>query len=44
MGHELIPFENKDDAITFKMDHYGKSIIRFNDIIEKEVYELDIDK
>ncbi len=44
MGHELIPFEDEDDAKTFKVDHYGKSIIKFEDIIEDEVYKLDIDE
>ena len=41
MGHELIPFKNKEDALTFKQDHYGKKIIEFNDIKELEVYKLD---
>ena len=41
MGHELIPFEDEDDAKTFKADHKGKIIIRFKDIIEEEVYKLD---
>jgi len=42
MGHELIPFEDEDDAKTFKVDHKGKLIIRFEDIIEEEVYKLDL--
>ena len=42
MGHELIPFENESDAKTFKNDHNGKKIIKFKDIIEEEVYKLDI--
>jgi len=41
MGNELIPFENKDDAKTFKSDHRGTNIIEFKDIIEDEVYKLD---
>jgi len=44
MGHELIPFESIEDAKTFKNDHYGKSIIAFKDIIESEVYKLDINE
>jgi len=41
MGHELIPFEDEEDAKTFKQDHYGKKIIKFEDIVEVEVYKLD---
>lgn len=32
MGYELIPFENKKDAETFKKDHYGKTVLKFTDI------------
>lgn len=42
MGHELIPFESEDDAKNFKLDHNGKKIIKFEDIIEEEVYKLDV--
>ena len=41
MGNELIPFELESDAQTFKNDHYGKKVIKFSDILEKEVYRLD---
>lgn len=41
MGDELIPFKNEDEAETFSMDHQGKKIIKFNDIVESEIYELD---
>ena len=41
MGHELIPFRLKDDANTFKNDHFGTKIIEFDKIIEDEVYKLD---
>ncbi len=44
MGHELIPFESEDDAKTFKADHRGKIIIKFEDIKEDEVYKLDSDE
>ena len=44
MGHELIPFEHESDAKTFKDDHIGKSIIKFSDIKEVEVYKLDSDE
>lgn len=41
MGHELIPFESKDDAKTFLKDHFGNKIIEFKDIKEDDVYKLD---
>ncbi|MCH9740065.1 MAG: nitrous oxide reductase accessory protein NosL [Epsilonproteobacteria bacterium] len=41
MGNELIPFEKEANAKTFLSDHSGKSIIRFDKIVEKEVYKLD---
>lgn len=44
MGHELIPFESEEDAKTFKEDHRGRTIIKFEDIKEEAVYQLDIDE
>lgn len=41
MGNELIPFKNKSDAKTFFMDHRGEKIVKFNEILEEEVYKLD---
>lgn len=41
MGHELIPFEQESDAKTFKKDHNGIKIIKFEKINEEEVYKLD---
>lgn len=41
MGHELIPFEQEADAKTFKKDHNGIKIIKFEKINEEEVYKLD---
>ena len=41
MGHELIPFEDESDAKTFKKDHIGTKIIKFDKINEEEVYKLD---
>ncbi|MEA2091769.1 MAG: nitrous oxide reductase accessory protein NosL [Campylobacterota bacterium] len=41
MGNELIPFESEDDAKSFYMDHKGTQVIKFEDIVEKEVYKLD---
>lgn len=32
MGSELIPFRSEKDAASFKLDHRGKRILRFNDI------------
>ncbi len=44
MGHELIPFESLDDAKIFKKDHFGKLIVEFKDIVEDEVYKLDLNE
>ncbi len=41
MGDELIPFAELEDAKTFSMDHKGKKIVKFEDIIEAQVYKLD---
>ncbi len=41
MGNELIPFINENDAKIFKNDHDGTKIVRFDKIIEDEVYKLD---
>lgn len=41
MGHEFIPFASKEDAKTFKKDHFGKKIIEFKDIKEDDAYKLD---
>ncbi|HIP11260.1 MAG TPA: hypothetical protein EYG97_01440 [Arcobacter sp.] len=41
MGHELIPFANYSDALNFKKDHFGTKILKFDEIKEEEVYELD---
>ena len=32
MGSELIPFATEKDASSFKLDHKGKRILRFNEI------------
>ncbi|RXJ69692.1 hypothetical protein CRV08_03025 [Halarcobacter ebronensis] len=41
MGHELIPFLNENDAKTFKKDHLGKKIVKFDNVKESEIYKLD---
>ena len=41
MGNELIPFAQESDAKSFFDDHHGKTIVRFDKIVEKEVYRLD---
>lgn len=41
MGNELIPFENEKDANVFLKEHNGKAVLRFNEITEAKVYELD---
>ena len=41
MGEELIPFIKIDEAKRFRLDHKGKKILKFNDIIVGEVHKLD---
>lgn len=41
MGHELIPFKTYEEAKTFKRDHAGEKIVRFDEITSKGVYKLD---
>ncbi|WP_281951277.1 nitrous oxide reductase accessory protein NosL [Nitrosophilus kaiyonis] len=41
MGEELIPFRYKKDAKTFKKDHRGKNILKFEDINDEVLKELE---
>ena len=41
MGRELIPFEKEADAKEFLKDHKGKSILRFKEITQEIVKNLD---
>jgi nitrous oxide reductase accessory protein NosL len=41
MGHELIPFKSQKSAETFKLEHNGKAIVKFDDITDKMVMSLD---
>lgn len=41
MGHELIPFPSEKDATSFKIDHKGKQIIRFNDVSRQLLKSLN---
>ena len=41
MGHELIPFENQEDAEEFMKDHKGKRIIKYKDVTPKLLGNLD---
>ncbi|PID47733.1 MAG: nitrous oxide reductase [Proteobacteria bacterium] len=41
MGHELIPFEKKNDAKTFLQDHKGSKIINLKDINPSMLCKLD---
>lgn len=41
MGNELIPFQTRKDAETFKKDHFGIRIVSFSEITRKMVYDLD---
>jgi nitrous oxide reductase accessory protein NosL len=40
MGNELIPFSTEKDAISFKLDHKGKRILRFNEITPQIIKSL----
>lgn len=41
MGHEFIPFSSLEEAQTFKKDHYGTKILKFEEITEEQTYKLD---
>lgn len=41
MGHELIPFGSLQEAMSFKNDHRGAKIVRFDEITQTMVYVLD---
>ncbi len=38
MGEELIPFKTKEKAQKFLNDHFGKKILKFNEIKEEMLY------
>ena len=40
MGSELIPFNTEKDANSFKLDHKGKRILRFNEITRQIIKSL----
>jgi nitrous oxide reductase accessory protein NosL len=41
MGHELIPFENQEDAKEFMKDHNGEKILKYKDVTLKLLGNLD---
>ncbi len=41
MGHELIPFKTKEEAEEFRADHFGKKILKFEEIDEELPSKLD---
>ena len=41
MGHELLPFKDRESAEEFMEDHKGKSIIRFQDVTPAIIESLD---
>ena len=41
MGRELIPLSSAADAETFKKDHHGKQILKFQEITPEVLRELD---
>jgi len=41
MGNEFIPFKTMEDAKEFLKEHFGKKIVKFDEITEDLVYSLD---
>jgi len=41
MGHELVPFKNEKSAKTFKSEHNGKAMVKFDEITDKMLMSLD---
>jgi copper chaperone NosL len=41
MGHELIPLRTKEEALEFMKDHHGKKIVRFDEVTELLLEDLD---
>lgn len=41
MGNELIPFRTEKDAASFKLDHRGKRVLRFNEITRQTIKTLN---
>jgi copper chaperone NosL len=41
MGNELISFASKDDATTFKKDHFATKVLSFDEITPSIVMQLD---
>ncbi len=41
MGNELIPFRSREEAQVFSDDHFGKSILAFDEITQDLVLDLD---
>ncbi len=41
MGHELLPFKDKESAQEFLQDHQGKSIVTFKDVTPAIIESLD---
>lgn len=41
MGHELIPFRTEADAKEFIRDHKGKKILKFIDVTQNRLKDLD---
>ena len=41
MGHELVPLATEAEAQEFRKDHHGKDILRFTDITQEVLEQLD---
>jgi nitrous oxide reductase accessory protein NosL len=41
MGNELVSFSSKEDALSFKKDHFGKKVLSFEEITPAVISQLD---
>jgi len=41
MGRELIPFQHETDAKEFMKDHYGKQLLRFDEVTSELIQGLE---
>ena len=38
MGEELIPFKNENEAKKFNEDHFGKKILKFEEVKKEMLF------
>lgn len=41
MGHELVPFATREDALEFLKDHKGRRVLRFEEVTRAVVEQVD---